>query len=580
MLTSAARMARQRGAAAVGRLPLVASTRGLDRRGLRNDVVAGVLVTAVAVPLSIGFAEVAGVPPVLGLYTCMLPLAGFALLGSSRHVKLGLDAASAAMFAAALAPLAATVGGNTTRYLSLVALLTLLVGGLTLLAGLLRLGVLADLLSLPVLIGYQTGIALSVIIGQLPKLLGYTADGNNDVELAVDVARQLGSTSAVTFALGGGTLAVARLMRHWRPELPAGLIVLLGGTVLSVLLDLPSHGVAVVGELPSGLPELGLPAVTWSDVPALLGPAAGIALVTSADLVVTSRSFATRLRYRVDASQDLVGLGTANLLSGLSGGLSTSASYARTALSERSGSRTQISSVVAALAMAAVLLVLTEPIAQVPRAVLAAVVVDAVIGLVDVPAFRRLWRGRRSEFAVALFTAAGVLVLGLMATLAVAVAWSVLLFLRRLVRAEDDVLGRRAGSAGWLPLDGASDAQAVPGVLVFRWDAPLFFGNAGAFRDRLLDRLATAEETGAVDWVVVDGAAVSDLDLSAVGELEALAADLAQRGVTLVVAEPPGDERALLERVGFAPLFDDVDAAVAAHGAPARSDDDEPPRKS
>lgn len=547
------------------RLPLVAQLRDADVRTVRDDVVAGLLVTAVAVPLSIGFAEVAGVPPVLGLYTCLLPMLGFALLASSRHVKLGLDAASAAMFAAALAPLAADVGGDGDRYLALVATLTLLVGAITLLAGLLRLGAVGQLLSLPILIGYQTGIALSVIIGQLPRLLGYGADGDNDLLLAIDVARGLGGTSATTLAVGGGALVLARVLRRARPGLPAGLLVLVLGTLASVLLDLDRHGVATVGALPSGLPELGLPTVRMSDVLSLVAPAAAIALVTSADVVVTSRSFATRLRYRVDPSQDLVGLGTASLLSGLSGGLAASASYARTALSERTGSRTQLSSVAAAAAMAAVLLFLTDPIGDVPRAVLSAVVVDAVLTLVDTSGFHGLWRGRRSEFAVAAFTAGGVLVLGLLTTLAVAVAWTVLLFLRRLTAAEVQVLGRDKHSADWVPL--AAHAPGVQGLLVFRWDAPLFFANAAAFQDRLLDRLDAAERAGRVDWVVVDGSAISELDLSGVGELESLRADLAERGIRLVVAEPPGEERALLDRVGFDGVYDDLDEAFAAYRA-------------
>jgi sulfate permease, SulP family len=562
---------RRRSVGLLGRLPLVASVRGSDARSLRDDAVAGVLVTAVAVPLSVGFAEVAGVPPVLGLYTCLLPMVGFALLGSSRHVKLGLDAASAAMFAAALAPLAVTVGSDTTRYLSLVALLTLLVGLFTLTAGLLRLGVIGDLLSLPVLVGYQTGIAVSVVIGQLPKLLGYAADGGNDLALAVDVLRNLGTTSATTLAVGATTLAAARLLRRRWPTLPAALLVLCAATAVSALLDLRAHGVAVVGDLPSGLPSLGLPAVTWDDVLTLAGPAAGIALVTSADVIVTSRSFATRLRYQVSPSQDLVGLGAANLLSGLTGGLSTSASYARTAISERTGSRTQLSSVVAALAMAAVLVSLTGPIALVPRAVLAAVVVDAVLGLVDTAGFRRLWHGRRAELAVAAFTTGGVLLLGLLPTLAVAVVWTVGLFLRRLVSAEDAVLGRREGSPDWQDVGRVTDAHPVPGLLLFRWDAPLFFANAGAFRTRLLSRLAEAEAAGPVAWVVVDGAAISELDLSAVAELETLADDLASRGITTAVVESSGAERDLLERTGFAAadrpglLFDDLDAAVKAY---------------
>ena len=555
------------------RLPLLAQLRGATPRTLLDDAAAGVLVTAIAVPLSIGFAEVAGVPPVLGLYTCLLPLAGFALLGSSRHLKLGLDAASAAMFAAALAPLAVSTSGDPARYLSLVALLTTLVGVLTLAAGLLRLGALGQLLSLPVLVGYQAGIALSVVVGQLPKLLGTTASGDNDVLLAVDVVRSAVDTHALTLAVSVAALGAVRLLRRTRPAVPAALLVLVAATAVSALLDLGTRGVAVVGDLPSGLPVIGLPVLSLDDVLALLGPAAAIALVTSADVVATSRAFAARLRYRVDPSQDLVGLGAANVLSALSGGLSTSASYARTAIAERTGSRSQLSSLVAALTMGAVLLWLTEPLAQVPRAVLAAVVVDAVLGLVDPKAFRRLFTTRRGEFLIAVFTAVGVLTLGLLWTLAAAVAWSVALLLRRLTTAEHNVLERRSGG-GWEAVRDGAPLQHVPGVLVFRWDAPLFFGNAAAFRARLLEELDAACAHRSVDWVVLDGAAVSELDASAAVELEMLAEELSGRGITTAVVEPDSDERRLLLRHGFGCgedprglLFDRIDDAVAARRA-------------
>jgi high affinity sulfate transporter 1 len=559
------------------RLPLVASLAGYRWALLRDDVAAGVLVTAVAVPLGVGFAEVAGVPPIIGLYTSMLPLAGYALLGSSRHVKIGLDASSAAMFAAALTPLAAGAGGaGTARHLALAATLAILVGVIVLLAGVLRLGVIGDLLSHPVLAGYQTGIALSVVIGQLPKLLGFSASGDTDVRKLADVVSKLDATSIRTLAIGASALVIMRLLRWRRPAVPAALLVLVVATVASALAGFDDHGIAILGSLPSGLPDLALPHVGIGDVVDLVPAAAGIALVTSADVILTSRSFAVRLGYRVSPSQDLIGLGAGNVLSGLTGGLSTSASYARTAISERTGSRTQVSSIVAALAMALVLVALTSPLRYVPQAVLGAVVVDAVLGLVDVRAFRRLWRVSRPELVVALATVIGVLVLGLLPAIGLAVAWSMLVILRRVIRAEDAVLGRRPGRADWFAIDRYADAVAEPGLLVYRWDAPLFFGNAGVFRQRLLERLAdtdrmTAETGGtAVRWLVIDGSAISELDVTAVDMLRDLADDLDSRGIALVLVEPSGAERDLIERSGLVDrlgadrLFDDLESAREA----------------
>ena len=493
---------------------------------LADEVSAAALVTATAVPLSIGLAAVAGVPPVAGLLTCVWPLVLFALLGSSPHLKVGLDASSAALIAATVP---AVVAGDPDRYLPLAAVMTAMAGLIIVAAGLWRLGVLADLLALPVLVGYTAGIAISVIISQLPRMLGYSATGTNDITYLTDVIANLSETQIATALLAVGSLVSIALLRRFAPTLPAAAVVLVAGIVVSWTIDLQELHVATVGDIPSGLPRPSVPQASASEWLELLGPAAGVALVIAADSVITSRSFAARLGYHVDANKDLRGIGAANVASSLTGGVIASASYAGTAVAERSGSRSQVSGVLAALIMAVVLLALTGVLAEVPLAVLAAVVVDAVARLIDPRDFVRLARVRRPEAVIAVLTAVGVLVIGLLPTIVLAISCSLLLALVDLAHAwkrhtekpDHMRFGRFETTKG-----------AVGSARRFAWHGPLLFLNTGRFRQHAIE-VAVKDDVELTD-LVMDAHDVTMLDATAADALAELEADLATRGTTFI----------------------------------------------
>ena len=491
---------------------------------LAKEASAGALVTVTAIPLAIGLAAVAGVPPVAGLLTCVWPLVLFALLGSSPHLKVGLDASSAAMIAATIPIIVVT---EPEHYMPLAAALTALTGLLVLGAGLLRLGVLADLLALPVLVGYTAGIAISVIIGQLPRMLGYSASADNDIAFASEMLSNLNNISVTTALVTVASLLLIWLLRRHLRVIPAAAVVLVVGIVSSWAFDLSAHGVELVGTIPSGFPLPSVPDLPLGEWLDLLGPATGVALVIAADSVITSRSFAARLGYHVDASKDLRGLGAANVASSLTGGVVASASYARTAIADRAGSRSQLSGILAAVFMALVLLLLTDVLSEAPVAVLSAIVVDAVARLVDPRDFVRLARVRRAEVFIALLTGVGVLVIGLLPAIGLAVGCSLALALVDLERAwsrgveepRHPRLGRFAASSTPLPTNQS-----------FSWHGPLVFLNAGRFRERVIELASTSGQ--AMTTMRMDAHDVTMLDATAAAALAELDEELRSRSIT------------------------------------------------
>ncbi len=411
----------------VGPSPVLGWVRGYQRRWLRADLTTGVLIVAIAVPLSMGMAEVAGMPPTAGLYTCILPLVAYACLGSSPQLVLGLDASTAAMLAAAVGPLA---GGDPDRYAALAGMVAVLAGVVLLIAGFVRLGVLAELLSQPVLLGFQAGLAVTVIVSQLPRLLGIRVNADEPVPRAWELARHLDDTRIAAAIVGGAVIAVIILQQRLAPRVPGVLVAVVAATLIVELGGLGDR-VTVIGSIDSGLPALAWPDVDFGDVLDLLGPAAAIALVAAGDTTATSRAFAVRNGYRVDANRDLVGLGAANVASGLSGGIAASASAARTAVAEHAGSHTPLASLSAAAILVSVLAFLTRPLENVPVTALAGVVIVAVSRIIDIAGLARLWRHRRSELLVAVATIVGVVAIGVLEGIAVAVVLSLLDVLRR-----------------------------------------------------------------------------------------------------------------------------------------------------
>jgi sulfate permease, SulP family len=540
-------------------------------RTARGDVLAGVTVAALALPAAMAYAEVAGLSPVHGLYALLLPALAYALFGSSRQLILGPEGSIAALIAAAVLPLAAA-GSDAAAETA--AMLALLVGGCFLIARLLRLGWIADYFSRPVLIGYIHGVVVVLIVGQLGKVFGIPVDARDPLGQLADILRGLGDASGVTVLVGAVALAVLLALRVAVPLLPAALIVVCASILLSWAFDFSSHGVAVLGPIPSGLPSFDIPSVPGADVLALLPAAVGIFLVSFADGILTARSFAGKHDQSVQADQELVAFGAANIAAGLTQGFSIGASGSRTAVNDSMGARTQISGLIAAAAVALVLLFLTEPMQYLPKAVLGAVIISAALGLIDTAAWRAISSVGRVEVAIAAVTMAGVVLFGVLEALVVAVALSVLDTVRRSAQPHDAVLGWVERLGRYANVELHPSATVTPGVVVYRLDDRLFFANARYVKGRIREAVRGAAEH--VNWLVFDAEAVTHVDATGVAALEDLERLLARDGITLLLARMKGPLEARLEGTSFGASmgqdrrFATVRAAVeycVAHGS-------------
>ncbi|MFJ3974134.1 SulP family inorganic anion transporter [Streptomyces sp. NPDC090021] len=529
------------------RITLVPSAfRGYRKAWLNRDVLAGATVAAYLVPQVMAYAGVAGLPPVAGLWAALPGLVLYAVIGSSRLLSVGPESTTALMTAVAVGPLAA---GDPSRYAALAAALALTVGLLCLVAWAVRLGFLADLLSRPVLVGYLGGVAFIMIVDQLPRLVGTTGGGEGFFPQLLVFLGQLPETQLPTAFLAAGCLALLfTLPLLWRP-LPTPLIVLVLATAAVAVFDLDSrYGIEVIGAVPTGLPGFALPAP--SDFAHLVLPAVGVLLVGYSDVILTARAFARRDDPRpLDANRELLGLGTANLGAGLLQGFPVSSSASRTALADSAGGRTQGYSLVAAGCVVAVLLFLGPLLADTPAAVLGSIVVYAAVRLVELGEFRRLAAFRRRELLLALGCTLGVLTLGILYGVVVAVALSVIELLARVARPHDAVLGTVAGLAGMHDVDDYPEARTIPGLLVYRYDSPLFFANAEDFRRRALAAVESQDEP--VHWFVLNTEANVEVDITALDAVEALRAELVQRGIVFALARVKQDLRVPLDAYGL-----------------------------
>ena len=503
--------------------------RGYQHAWLRPDLVAGLTVGAMLVPQSMAYAELAGAPPIAGLYAALLAPVAYALVGTSRHLGTGPEPGTAILAGAGVAAVGV---GDPGRYLALLAALALLVAAVAGAARLLHLGFIANLLSRPVLVGYITGVGLVLVASQLGAFTGVGVEAQDFFPRLAAFVRNIGELSGIVVAVGVGTLAVIGVLRRWAPAWPGALIGVAVATLVSVVADLPGSGLATIGEVPAGLPALGLPDVGLADLRGLLPAALGIALVGYTDNVLTARSIASRMGYRVDADQELVGLAAANLAAGLTQGIPVSSSASRTAVPATLGSVTPLVSVVASAIVAGTLLFAGDLLALVPRAALAAVILVAAFSIVDVTGFRSLRRVSTTELALAGLTALGVMIFGVLIGVLLAVGLSVLVALTRMARPQDSILGERADLDGWVDVDGNPRARTRPGLLVYRFDAPLFFLNAERFRERLLRLLE--ENPGPEEWVLLDFEGIGDVDATAVEGLAELLDELRDAGVGTV----------------------------------------------
>ena len=561
-------------------LPGVAVLAGYRREWLRGDLLAGVAVAAYLVPQVMAYSGIAGLPPQTGLWACLGSLAIYAVLGSSRQLSVGPESTTALMTATAVAPLAL---GDPVRHAALAAGLALVVGVICLVGGLLRAGSLADLLSQPVLVGYMAGIAVIMIIGQLGAVTGVPMEGDSPPAEVASFLSGLAGAHLPTVALALSLLVGMLVGTKLRPTWPVPMIGMLAATAVVAAFSLDALGVRLVGSSVSGLPVPGLPALSAHDVASLLLPAVGVAIVGYSDNVLTGRAFATRHGQTVQGTAEIVALGAANLAAGMLRGFPVSSSGSRTAIGDAQGSRTQLHSLVALVLVVVVLVAGGALLSRFPRAALGAVVIYAALRLVDIAGFRRIARFRRSEAAIAVVTMVAVLTVGVLYGVLVAVGLSVLDLLRRVARPHDGVLGYVPGIAGMHDMDDYPDARPVPGLLVYRYDAPLCFANAENFRSRALAALETQPEPPR--WFLLNAEANVEIDSTAAEALEALHDELQRRGIVLALARVKQDLRAdlraagLLDLIGEERIFPTLPTAVEAfRSGPTPPEEPSPPK--
>ncbi|GAA2568734.1 SulP family inorganic anion transporter [Mycolicibacterium diernhoferi] len=557
-------------------MPGLANFQGYRRDVLRGDVLGGLTVSAYLVPQALAYATLAGLPPAAGLWAALPPLVIYAILGSSRQLSIGPESTTALMTAAVLGSTIA--GGDPARYAAYAATLAVLVGAICLVAGLLRLGFLANLLSRPVLVGYLAGIAAMMVASQLGRLAGVSVSGQSvDAQLR-SFATELPHWHWPTVLLSAAIMALIFALDRWAPRVPGPLIGVLAASALMALFAHSWQDIAVVGAVPSGLPLPGWPIVSGEEVRALIVPAMGIAVVAFSDNVLTARAFASRTGADVDPQAELRALGACNLVVGVFRGFPISSSGSRTALADAAGARTQVYSLVVFAVVAAALLFGGGIMAGIPSAALGALVVFAATKLVDVGEFRRLARFRRSELYLALATTAAVLLFGVLYGVLVAVALSVADLLHRLAHAHDSVQGIVPGLAGMHDVDDYPAAKVIPGLVVYRYDAPLFFANAADFHRRALAALDQAPAP--VHWFVLNAESNVEIDVTALDALEQLRRDCERRGVVFVMARVKQDLRdalaagGLLDKIGAERIYLTLPTAVAAYRAEFSGDQD------
>jgi high affinity sulfate transporter 1 len=538
-------------------VPGVQAVRGYHRSWLTRDVMAGLVLTSLLVPQGMAYAQLAGLPPITGLYTSMLCLAAYAIFGPSRILVLGPDSSLGPMIAATVLPLVAS-GGDPQRAVELAGMLALLVGAITIAVGIAKLGFIADLLSKPTQIGYMVGLALTIFVGQLPKLFGFSvdADGLIDETKAFVNGVADGKTVGAAIAVGLSALVLILVLQRLMPKFP-GLLLTVALSILAVsLFDLRDHGVSVVGALPQGFPPFDIPSVSWSDLPALLAGAGGIALVALTDTISTSSAFAAKRGDPVHSNQEMLGIGAANVAAGFFQGFAVSTSGSRTAVAEQAGAKTQLTGVVGAATIALMLLFVPGLLRNLPQPTLAAVVITASLSLADIKGMRRLWKRRRVEFSLAMAAFLGVALLGVLAGIAVAVGLSILNVFRRAWWPYDTVLGEVDGVPGFHDVRSYPAAHEPDGISVYRFDAPLFFANSRTFSEQVreLTRLDRSPQS-----IVVAAAAITDVDTTAADMLVDLVQDLDRQGVELVFAELKDPVRRKIERYEVATVLESTD---------------------
>ena len=551
-------------------LPGLLVAREYEWSWLRHDIVAGLVMTTMLVPVGIAYAEASGVPGINGLYATILPLLAYALFGPSRILVLGPDSSLAPLILTTILPLSA---GDPHRTVAVAGMLAIVSGLVCIVAGVARLGFITELLSKPIRYGYMNGIALTVLLSQIPKLLGFsvTAKGPLRQGWGIIDAILAGHTNVVTFAIGGSALFLIMFLKRW-PRVPGILIAVVAATAVVARFDFARRaGVSVLGPLPQGFPSPSLPLIRLDDLAPILMGGLAVAVVSFADTSVLSRTYATRLRTTVDPNQEMLGLGIANLSAAFFQGFPISSSSSRTPVAEAAGAKTQLTGVVGALAITSLLMLAPNLLQYLPHTSLAAVVIAAALGLIEVSDLSRIYRIQRWEFWLSMVCFAGVAVLGAIPGIALAIAIAVLEFLWDGWRPHSAVLGSVEGVAGYHDITRYPKAHLIPGLVLFRWDAPLFFANAELFHQRI--RSAVATSSTPVRWVVVAAEPVTSVDVTAADAVSELDDTLQAEGIELCFAEMKDPVKDKLKRFGLFTRFGEhtffptLDEAVSTYYA-------------
>ncbi|MHB2082883.1 SulP family inorganic anion transporter [Pseudomonas sp. X4] len=546
-------------------LPGLANLLHYRREWFHADLQAGLSVAAIQIPIAIAYAQIVGLPPQYGLYACVLPMMVYALIGSSRQLMVGPDAATCAMIAGAVAPLAM---GEPHRIAELSVIVTLLVGVMLIAAGVARAGFIASFFSRPILIGYLNGIGLSLIAGQLSKVVGFKIEGDGFILSLINFFQRLGEIHWVTLLIGLAALGLLIWLPRRYPRLPAALTVVALFMLLVGLLGLDRFGVAILGPVPAGIPQLAWPHSNLAEMKSLLRDALGIATVSFCSAMLTARSFAARHGYAINANHEFVALGVSNLAAGVSQGFAISGADSRTAVNDMVGGKSQLVGIIAALVIALILLFFTAPMAWIPQAALGAVLLMAGWGLIDIKSLGHIRRLSRFEFWLCLLTTVGVLSLGVLPGIVFAVTLAILRLLYSIYQPTDAVLGWLPGTEGQVDIRKHKDARTVPGLVVYRFDDAILFFNADYFKMRLLEAVQSQDQPKAV---LFDAEAVTSIDVSGIAALREVRDTLAAQGIFFAIARARGTFLRMLVRSGMARemedklLFGSVRAGIRAY---------------
>jgi high affinity sulfate transporter 1 len=545
-------------------VPGVRVVRTYQRSWLRFDLIAGVVLAAILVPQGMAYAELAGLPAVTGLYTTIACLIAYAVFGPSRVLVLGPDSSVSPLIFAAVTPLL-VAGGDPGKAIALAGMMAVLVGLIEIGLGLGKLGFVADLLSKEVQVGYMNGLGITIIVSQLPKLFGFSTDGDGFIDEVRQFLAGLDEANTTALVLGGSVLVLLLVLPRITTKVPAVLVGVIGATVVTAVFGLADEGVAVTGPLPQGVPAPSVPWTDAADVWPMLVAALGITLVSLTDTIATATSFAARRGDELDPNQEMVGMGASNVAAGFVQGFAVSTSGSRTAVAEQAGAKSQVTGVVGAGVVILLLLVFNTLLADLPQTALAAVVIAAALSLMDLAMVRRYARVRISALVLSLVATAGVVLFGVLEGIVIAVVLSIVLFFQRSWRPHGAVLGHVDSLAGWHSVEQHPDAAESPGVIVYRWEAPLFFANSGLFRDEVRGLVRQHRPR----WVVLQCQAITDIDVTAADMLERLDLELNAQGVHLAFVELRERLHDLVGRYGLDQTLDrdhfypTIDAALA-----------------